>query len=250
MSSDVEILQDQVDLRAEIAMRYFQAIPKNTEFKVAEHVSGISSLMGIPEQKVLKILLHPPIHMFPDVPGRIRQIGDCGGFPIVWTQGHIGHYDMRQEVVDLRSIGFQPVKIIASGLADVMRPYVQATYRAGFDPVIGGENKNDTNILQKVLSLAVQNGIQDVVAVDDVKENLEALSMCCTRFGRTLYSYWMNMRNDPYPRDNSPYYRARSFHEIPLIPGALYLLDLDRTTVDTDSMKPAICRQLAEASFN
>jgi len=250
MSSDVEILQDQVDLRAEIAMRYFQAIPKNTEFKVAEHVSGISRLMGIAEHTVLEILLHPPIHMFPDVPGRIQQIGDCGGFPVIWTQGHVGNYDLRQDQHDLLSIGFQPIKVLASGLAHVIRPYGEALYQAGFDPIIGGGDKNDITLLNKVLSLAVQNGIQDVIAVDDVKENLEDLKRCCKGFGRTLYPYWMNMRNDPYPRDNSPYYRARSFNEIPLIPGALYLLDLDRTTVDTDSMKPAICRQLAEASFN
>jgi len=245
--------QDKIAV-VELAKEYFRNIPKNTEFILDEQVPKISETMGISQEIVFHILSRPPVQMYPEVAERIVQIGESGAFPIILTQGNLGTYDMRQEMKDPYAIGFQPLKIIASGLETVMLPYADRVYEAGLSPVMGGANKLSPQILQRIFSLAMRNGIHDIIAADDMGENLETLGNSVNSFGYsnglTFRPYWVNRKDDPYPRTYPLLHRARSLTEIPIIPGALYLLDLDRTMIDTDSMKIALCQQFAQPSFN
>lgn len=232
------------------ARAYFANIPKNTEFVPRAHIRPLSQLLHLNIETVRHILYHPPIRMFEDVAERIRLIGASGGLPVVWTQGSVGTFDIRRERHDPEIIGFQPLKVVASGLDAVLKQYADTLEDLGLSSVMGGRDKNHASIVDSVLACAKQYGIRDIVAVDDLESNLNTLRNYCGASACKLHPYWMNRFGDVFPRGSPHLFRARSLGEVSIIPGALYLLDLDRTLVDTDTMKLVMCSQLAQASFN
>lgn len=208
----------------------FRSLPRNT-FIVADQAPLIAEKLGIPLDVVIDILQTPNPLLYPDVPPGLERIASAGSLAVVWTQGHLDANSDVASLADEAILAFQPLKIVRAGLQTHLRPFAARLSQIGIPGLIGGLNKCDQHLVLPVLSTAQNNGLQRVVAVDDLDQNLTELGELCDTVG---------MPYTPVLIDRKAEEQAgciTSFDALPLLPEALYLLDLDRTQIDTDAMK-------------
>lgn len=218
----------------------FHLLPRNV-FVIADNAPVIARELGLPRAAVVDILSSPNPPLYPDVPHVFQRISSVGSFPVVWTQGHVDEDIQLESKLPESERSFQMIKILRSGLHTHLLPFEKSLSDLGIPVVFGGFDKCAPERVLPVLETARRNGAERVVAVDDLDSNLINLGRLCTE---------MDMIYTPVLIDrclNSKRTGAiRTFDELSIDPDALYLLDLDRTQIDTDSMKYELFTRLAE----
>lgn len=218
----------------------FGLLPRNV-FVIADNAPIIASQLGIPLVDVVEILQNPNPTLYPDVPSGLQRISDAGSLPVVWTQGHLDEdiqFDTSKPQCDL---SFQSLKVVRSGLHTHLQQFGDRLSEIGIPGIFGGFDKCDPNVVLPILETVRQRGIDRIVAVDDLGANLmkmgELSRVLNIPYTPVLINRQLNKKQTGI---------IRSFDELIIFPNALYLLDLDRTQIDTDGMKDDLYVRLAE----
>ncbi len=220
--------------------RVFKTLPKNQEFIVEDVARLLSIKLNISVDTIAEILRTPRPHLFEDVPPGIARIDEIGSLPIVWTQGHVSDGGDLTGEPEMQSLSFQPLKVVRSGLHQYLHPFVSRLQSLGIPSLVGGSNKVTGDILVPVLEAGLQGGIERVVGVDDLETNLDGLGNICQENNIEYYPVPIKRAGDSHEGS------IQTFADLPLYPNALYLLDLDRTMIDTDLMKEDLYQRLAQ----
>jgi len=218
----------------------FRLLPRNV-FVVADNAPVIATELGIPTETVIEILQNPNPALYVDVPPGLQRISDAGSLPVVWTQGHLDEDVQFDALTQTSDLSFQSLKVVRSGLHTHLQRFGDRLFEIGIPGIFGGFDKCDPNVVLPILDTARQRGIERIVAVDDLGENLIRMG----ELSRILnIPYTPVLINRILDKEQTGI--IRSFDELRIFRNALYLLDLDRTQIDTDAMKDDLYLRLAE----
>ncbi|MBP9690794.1 hypothetical protein KBD81_01810 [Candidatus Woesebacteria bacterium] len=222
----------------------FNTLPKNVEFSPLKVAPEFARALGTTDARVLDILLNPSIRLYPDVPDYILRAFSARALPVIWTQGEVGACDPWSLTYDPEKIGFQPLKIIRSGLMELLRPWKYMYDHYGQSPIVGGGNKVEPRVLTPLVEKAKLNGFDSIEGIDDRTDVLKLLEKALFQYpfqGVDLY----NINRQSVRSETGLFRQTQSLHEVELRSGSLCLLDFDRTAADTDSMKEEFVLRLA-----
>lgn len=215
----------------------FDILPRNG-FVIAENAPVLARELGVPVEIVIEILQAPNPVIYPDVPAGLQRIADVGSFSAIWTQGHLDGCGAISSFLQDQDLTFQALKVQRSGLYEYYQPGEEQTKQLGIPWLLGGFDKCDPHIVLPVLEAARQNGLETIIAVDDLEQNLMGMGELCQIAGMPFVPCLMNRKNQTGG--------IHSFDDLTLVNNSLYLIDLDRTQIDTDGMKEDIYGRLAQ----
>jgi hypothetical protein len=187
----------------------------------------------------------------------IQGLIHFGSLPDIWTQGEVGEKDLEAYQNDYR-VPFQILKIIRSGVKELLAPYSSECTRLGLRQVYGGHDKKNPDLLDEMLR---NKHIKDrtIVFVDDMLKNLRGI----------LPPEGVSLKKE-YPSSNLSIPKIELYHicrdpkvhinygqttdgiktisdlrEITDFSDRVFFLDFDRTLMDTDYMKLLWVEELA-----
>ncbi len=217
----------------------FGMLPRNV-FVISDNAPIIAQELGIPLDTVIEILQTPQPSLYPDVPSGLQRISAAGSLPCIWTQGHVDRGVDFEALGTQPNLAFQSIKLVRSGLHMHLQQFGDRLSQMGIPGVFGGYDKCDPTIILPVLESVQLHGFDRIVAVDDLASNLTQLGEIC------------NLTNMPFTpvlidrRQNIQTGIISSFDELTVVENSFYLLDLDRTQIDTDGMKEDLYTRLAQ----
>ena len=187
----------------------------------------------------------------------IQGLIHFGSLPDIWTQGEVGEKDLEAYQNDYR-VPFQILKIIRSGVKELLAPYSSECTRLGLRQVYGGHDKKNPDLLDEMLR---NKHIKDrtIVFVDDMLKNLrgilppEGVSLKKEYPSSNLSIPKIELYHicrDPkvhinYGQTTDGIKTIRNLREITDFSDRVFFLDFDRTLMDTDYMKLLWVEELA-----
>ncbi|KKQ37318.1 MAG: hypothetical protein US54_C0037G0006 [Candidatus Roizmanbacteria bacterium GW2011_GWA2_37_7] len=199
-----------------------------------EQSSLIAEDLGIDPDQVLQILLHTQAHAYPEVPEVLRKILS-GGLPIFWTNGEI-HRGV--EGAPFGYAGFQPFKLFNLDINHILPEIYARAVQSGLEMIHGGFDKFAESVLDPIMrAVSSGTGLNHVIVADDNWDNLRRIADIFSCNGLSPALYHVDRAGVMDKRDSTlPIISISDLGYIPIQP-ALYMLDVDRTVVDTIRLK-------------
>ena len=254
-----EILKNNFEKCKEKVKDAFKKLPGNG-FVISRDGSEIANFLNLSQKDVFSVLNDFQATLYPDAITFIQDLIHFGSLPVIWTQGEVGEKDLEAYQLeayqnDTINVPFQILKIIRSGVKELLAPYSSECTQLGLRQVYGGHDKKNPDLLDEMLR---NKHIKDrtIVFVDDMLENLrgilppEGVSLKKEYPSSIPKIELYHICRDPkvhinYGQTTDGIKTIRNLSEIPNLFDRVFFLDFDRTLMDTDYMKLLWVEELA-----
>ncbi len=254
-----EILKNNFEKCKEKVKDAFKLLPGNG-FVISRDGPEIAKFLNLSAEDVFSVLNNVRATLYPDAITFIQDLINFGSLPVIWTQGEVGKKDLEAYQLeayqnDTINVPFQILKIIRSGVKELLAPYSSECTRLGLRQVYGGHDKKNPDLLDEMLR---NKHIKDrtTVFVDDMLKNLrgilplEGVSLKKEYPSSIPKIELYHICRDPkvhinYGQTTDGIKTIRNLREITDFSDRVFFLDFDRTLMDTDYMKLLWVEELA-----
>ena len=249
-----EILKNNFEECKEKVKDVFKLLPRNG-FVISRDGPKIANYLNLSAEDVFLVLNDFQATLYPDAITFIQDLINFGSLPVIWTQGEVGEKDLDAYQNDTDNVPFQILKIIRSGVKELLAPYSSEHTQLGLRQVYGGHDKKNPALLDEMLR---NEHIKDrtTVFVDDMLENLigilppKGVSLKKEYPSSIPKIELYHICRDPkvhinYGQTTDGIKTIRNLREITDFSDRVFFLDFDRTLMDTDYMKVLWVEELA-----